>query len=150
MHNLNFLLFKLHLGNKNQDIQISNILKSNGFMSNLTFIQLKRYIVANYTSNTGSAIHRAGSDTFVEHMGSTPIFTGVRIIVLLMPCCWFFCRSLFIFLLFFSIRHCIVCPSIYHLFKYHFGTFKHFSYVLLPEINRYDKFSIIFNKIGIR
>ena len=101
MHNLNFLLFKLHLGNKNQDIQISNILKSNGFMSNLTFIQLKRYIVANYTSNTGSAIHRAGSDTFVEHMGSTPIFTGVRIIVLLMPCCWFFCRSLFIFLPFF-------------------------------------------------
>jgi hypothetical protein len=62
----------------------------------------------------------------------------------------FFCRSLFIFLPFFSFRHCIVCPSIYHLFKYLFGTFKHFSYVILPEINRYDKFSRIFNKIGIR
>ena len=101
MHNPNFLLFKLHLGNKNQDVQISNILKSNCFMSNLTFIQFKRYIVANYTGNTGSATHRARSETFLEHMGSTPIFAGVRIIVLLMSCCWFFCRSLFIFLPFF-------------------------------------------------
>ena len=90
MHNPNFLLFKLHPGNKNQDIQISNILKSNCFMSNLTFIQFKRYIVANYTSNTGSATNRAGSDTFLEHMGSTPIFAGVRIVILLMPCCWVF------------------------------------------------------------
>jgi hypothetical protein len=49
------------------------------------------------------ATHRAGSDTFLEHMGSTPIFTGVRIVVLLMPSCWFF-----------FVDHCLsFCPFLH-------------------------------------
>lgn len=65
-----------------------------------------------------SATHRAGYDTFLEYMGSTPIMADVRIVILLMPCCCVF---------FFN--HCVLfCPFFY------------FPYVLLyvldlPRLN---------------
>ena len=151
MHNPNFLLFKLHLGNKNQDIQISNILKSNCVMSNLTFISLKRYIIANYTSNTRSATHRAGSATFLEHMGSTPIFACVRTVVLLMPCCCFFLQIIvYLVAFFFHFGNVLFYVLRFITSLYPYGTFKLFSYVLQQNVNRCDKFSSIFNKIGIK
>ena len=64
-------------------------------------------------SSTSGVASVAGSATFLEHLSSSPVFSGDRLTRSLVFYA-VFCRSFFFFLSFcpFSFGHCVVCPPI--------------------------------------